>query len=245
LHFATSELQFASGALSCGKKNNDFFAIVTACALLNIRNGKTLHRANAPSKEVPMGRNIFLMGATVVLLGSAGGCATSKPNPAVAPANSNASETPAPAPAKTPQDAVPQPAPGQAVLATKSVALDAPSIEVGRIHFDFDSTTIRTDARPILENVAAQLKVRPGVALTVEGHCDDRGTTEYNLALGERRAQAVVKYLAQMGVSAERLTTISFGEARPLATGDDEEAWAQNRRGELIPKGQSPASGPQ
>lgn len=104
----------------------------------------------------------------------------------------------------------------------------------GNVHFDFDKSFIREDAKPILEAVAAHMKGHPGATLLIEGHCDERGTAEYNLALGERRANSAAKYLENLGVEAKRLSTISYGEERPEDPGHDEEAWAKNRRAVFV-----------
>jgi len=100
-----------------------------------------------------------------------------------------------------------------------------------RIFFDLNKYKIRADAQKILQAQAKWLKQRSSLSITVEGHCDERGTREYNLALGERRANAVKDYLVALGVSASRIMTISYGEERPVALGHNESAWAQNRRG--------------
>jgi peptidoglycan-associated lipoprotein len=100
-----------------------------------------------------------------------------------------------------------------------------------RVFFDLDKYKIRADAQKILQAQANWLKQRPNLDITIEGHCDERGTREYNLALGERRANAVKDYLVALGVSASRIMTISYGEERPVALGHNESAWAQNRRG--------------
>jgi len=98
-----------------------------------------------------------------------------------------------------------------------------------RVFFDFNSSSIRDDAQTTLGKQAAWLAKYPSVTLQIAGNCDDRGTEEYNLALGNRRAHAAKEYLVAKGVSASRLTTISYGKDRPTALGDDEQAWAQNR----------------
>lgn len=100
-----------------------------------------------------------------------------------------------------------------------------------RVFFGLDSTDLSAEARATLEKQAAWLKQYANVAITVEGHADERGTREYNLALGERRAQSVKNYLVSLGVPAERLNTISYGKERPAVMGSDEEAWSRNRRG--------------
>jgi len=98
------------------------------------------------------------------------------------------------------------------------------------IHFDFDKSFIRNDAKPILEKVAAYMKKNPDAKLQIEGHCDERGTSEYNMALGQRRADSARKYLANLGVAGSRLSTISYGEEKPADPGHNEAAWAKNRR---------------
>ena len=101
------------------------------------------------------------------------------------------------------------------------------------IHFDFDKSEVKADAKPILEAIAMDLKANPSKYLLVEGHCDERGTNEYNLALGERRALSTREYLVNLGVGADMIVTISYGEERPLELGHDEAAWAVNRRAEF------------
>ena len=100
-----------------------------------------------------------------------------------------------------------------------------------RVFFDFDKSNLRPDARATLGKWVAFLKKYPNDRLTIEGHCDERGTREYNLALGERRATAVKNFLVAEGVAAARLKTISYGKERPAVLGHNEAAWAQNRRG--------------
>lgn len=102
-----------------------------------------------------------------------------------------------------------------------------------RIYFAYDQHTLSDQARTILAGNAAWLKANPGQKVVIEGHCDERGSDEYNLALGERRALATHAYLVSLGVDAGRLSTISYGEERPLVSGKGEEAWAQNRRAEF------------
>ncbi|MGD9538024.1 MAG: peptidoglycan-associated lipoprotein Pal [Alphaproteobacteria bacterium] len=99
-----------------------------------------------------------------------------------------------------------------------------------RVFFDFDSSVLSPRARQTLEAQAAWLNRYPNVRFMIEGHCDERGTREYNLALGERRAAAAANYLIALGVDASRISTISYGKERPYALGSDEDSWAQNRR---------------
>ncbi len=98
------------------------------------------------------------------------------------------------------------------------------------IHFEFDSSTLTTEAQLILKKKAEWLQNNPEAMSTIEGHCDDRGTNEYNLALGDRRATSAKTFLVDLGISASRLTTLSYGEERPLALEKNEDAWAKNRR---------------
>lgn len=102
------------------------------------------------------------------------------------------------------------------------------------IHFDFDKFNLKPEDREILRQHADWLLEHLNFEIVVEGHCDDRGTIEYNLALGERRSVSAVKYLVNLGVDRERLTTISYGEELPLDPGHNEEAWAKNRRAHFV-----------
>ncbi len=99
-----------------------------------------------------------------------------------------------------------------------------------RVFFAVDSSTLSADAQHTLEKQVEWLKQYPSVNVTVEGHCDERGTREYNLALGDRRATAAKNYLVSLGVTGDRISTISYGKERPAVIGDDESAWSQNRR---------------
>lgn len=103
-----------------------------------------------------------------------------------------------------------------------------------RVNFDYDQSDLTPAALQILNQKLAILRASPQVQLRIEGHCDERGSNEYNLALGNRRAQAVVDFFVQNGIAAGRLTVTSFGEERPLVNRSDETAWAQNRRDEFI-----------
>ncbi len=103
-----------------------------------------------------------------------------------------------------------------------------------RVYFDFDSSTISSESRAIIEAHAADMRARRGASVALEGHCDERGTREYNLALGERRAQAVARLFRALGVAANRITTVSYGEEKPVALEHNEAAWRQNRRVEII-----------
>lgn len=104
-----------------------------------------------------------------------------------------------------------------------------------RIHFDFDKADIKQEYVPVLKANAEWLKANK-TNIVVQGHCDERGTNEYNIALGDRRAHAAKKYLTNLGIAKERLSTISYGEERPMATCHDESCWWQNRRAEFVKK---------
>jgi peptidoglycan-associated lipoprotein len=102
------------------------------------------------------------------------------------------------------------------------------------IRFDFDKYDIRPGDAEILKTNAAVLKKYPGLKIQIEGHCDERGTNEYNLALGERRASSTKKYLNSLGIGTDRISTISYGEEKPLDPAHNEEAWAKNRRANFL-----------
>ncbi len=99
-----------------------------------------------------------------------------------------------------------------------------------RVFYGYDSASLSAEAQHTLERQAAWLKQYNNISVTVEGHCDERGTREYNLALGERRAAAAKKYLIGLGIASNRISTISYGKERPAVIGSDESAWGQNRR---------------
>mgnify|MGYP001221880017 CR=1 FL=1 len=100
-----------------------------------------------------------------------------------------------------------------------------------RVLFEYDSSDLTPEARSTLERQAAWLKRYSNVSVTVEGHCDERGTREYNLALGDRRATAVSNFLVALGINSTRIMTISYGKEKPVALGSNDTAWSQNRRG--------------
>ena len=108
-------------------------------------------------------------------------------------------------------------------------------VNVGdRVYFDYDKSDLSGESQDTVEKLVAWMQTHPDVTLTLEGHADERGTREYNLALGERRANAVRSYMVALGVPDSRLTTISFGKERPAVLGSNEAAWAQNRRGVFV-----------
>ncbi|HEY7745352.1 MAG TPA: peptidoglycan-associated lipoprotein Pal, partial [Desulfuromonadales bacterium] len=160
----------------------------------------------------------------------AAGCAKKPAPEAVAP-------TPPPAVEKPVVSEMPaQPVPGlqeQAVTEMPVAPELATVAGLQRIQFAYDQHTLSDQAREILAGNASWMQANPGAKVVIEGHCDERGSDEYNLALGERRAQAAQSYLVSLGIDSGRLSTISYGEERPLAPGQAEEAWAQNRRAEF------------
>ena len=108
-------------------------------------------------------------------------------------------------------------------------------VNVGdRVFFDYDSSELDSDAKELLQDQVAWLKQYSDVSVIIEGHCDERGTREYNLALGEKRAQSVKNYIINLGISADRVSTISYGKERPAVVGSNDGAWAQNRRSVTI-----------
>jgi peptidoglycan-associated lipoprotein len=106
--------------------------------------------------------------------------------------------------------------------------------EFANIYFDFDKAIIKEDSKGVLKQHADWLKANNAVNVTIAGNCDERGTAEYNLALGQRRATAAAKYLINLGVTKNRIKTVSYGKERPLDPGHNEEAWAKNRRDEFV-----------
>jgi peptidoglycan-associated lipoprotein len=113
----------------------------------------------------------------------------------------------------------------------EEVNLEAP---LNMIHFDYDRYFIREDAKPVLETDAAWLKKFRSAKVLIEGHCDERGTEEYNLALGEKRAKSTFDHLVSLGISPERMKIISYGKSQPLDPGHNEVAWQKNRRAQFL-----------
>ncbi len=133
-----------------------------------------------------------------------------------------------------PRAAAPPPAPAPEAKAPEPKPEIKPAAELKDVFFDFDKAELRPDARQALDANIEMLKSNGQIRITVEGHCDERGTNEYNIALGERRARAVRDYLVAGGIDAKRITTISYGEERPFVQGHDESAWKWNRRGHFV-----------
>jgi peptidoglycan-associated lipoprotein len=149
-------------------------------------------------------------------------------------------EASAPAPVETPVKEAPAPV----AIAPVAPPAEAPGVAVTEekpsqfadVSFDFDKSEVKGDGRKTCQIVADYLKKNPKAKLQIEGHCDERGTAEYNMALGERRATAVMTYLVSLGVPKAVLSTVSFGKEKPLDPGHNEGAWAKNRRAHFVLK---------
>jgi peptidoglycan-associated lipoprotein len=190
--------------------------------------------------------------ATIVLALFLGACAkrpvvpaVSAPAPAAPPPVVVAPPPPkpAPAPAPPPPPVVVAPAPPPPTAAPAPPPPPPPPPKeftsnpgVKTIHFDFDKSDIRPGDAKILDSNAAWLKDNPNYLVLIEGHTDERGTNEYNLALGDRRAKAAMNYLVAQGVRADRISVISYGEERPLCKEQTEACWARNRRDDFLVK---------
>jgi len=148
--------------------------------------------------------------------------------------------TPPPTPTPPPQPApvaTPAPAPAPAPVRETPPAETRPTVEPVSIYFDFDSSTISDAARSTLQSFYESVQKGPAVRVRIEGNCDERGTAEYNLALGQRRADAAKKYLVNLGMDGSRIRTVSNGKEKPRAQGHDEDAWRENRRDDVQPEG--------
>jgi len=146
----------------------------------------------------------------------------------IAPAPPTTSATPAVA------DAVPSPLDGDLLTANEHAYRTG---LLGDVYFDYDDADLRGEARERLAANARFLAEHPEFEVTIEGHCDERGTNDYNLALGERRARSADDYLVSLGLEAGRLSTLSYGEERPLCTGSEEGCWSRNRRAHFVLSG--------
>ena len=167
--------------------------------------------------------SLVLLILIAVVLGSCGKQATK-----VSEVSRESVEPEIPKVEKSKAPAAPEP------IQEKEKAAPKVAINFRNVNFDFDKYELRADARDILAGHAQVLKENPDIKLTIEGHCDERGTIEYNLALGERRANAVKNYLINYGINPKRLSTISYGKERPLDPRSNEEAWAKNRRAAFV-----------
>jgi len=165
---------------------------------------------------------------TSLALALMAGCASqstqeSEPAPAPAPAVSSARATPQP----TPATAAPRGTPG---YSTRTASMP----QARSVYYEYDKSEIKADGVKTIDAHAQYLREHPEVKVKVEGNADERGSAEYNLALGQRRADAVSKRMAILGVSSERIETVSFGKEKPKASGHDEQAWSENRRSDIV-----------
>ena len=131
------------------------------------------------------------------------------------------------------QKATEEPITASSGMAADSTAGEDVGFSSDAIYFAFDDFTLSTEAQDRLNALSNEMKSSGSAVVQIEGHCDERGSIEYNLALGERRAESVKSYLVRLGVDANRVTTISYGEERPAAMGHDEGSWSKNRRAEF------------
>ncbi len=175
-------------------------------------------------------------GLAALLAGLGAGCAM-PPKPTPPPP---AAETPAPAPAPVAAPApAPAPEPVPAPVAAAPKEPEKPPMRVlhlDNVYFPYGKAELRKPARDLLKQAVDQLLAEPDTKIEIAGHCDERGSDEYNMDLGWKRAYAVRDYMVRMGVATERLFPISYGRARPAVSGSGEDAWSKNRRGELAPR---------
>ncbi|HET7452703.1 MAG TPA: peptidoglycan-associated lipoprotein Pal [Thermoanaerobaculia bacterium] len=179
-----------------------------------------------------MGRGPQIALAGIFTLGLVAlGCSHKAPNTVGKAAPPPASEGAAPTPAATPASAAP--AQDTSILSQDIATLNSRGY-LKDAYFDFDRATLRTDARTALAQDARWLAKYPSIQVVVEGHCDDRGTEEYNLALGDKRDGSVKEYLAELGVPESRIHTVSYGKDRPFCSENSEQCWQANRRGHFV-----------
>lgn len=170
---------------------------------------------------------------TVLAVAACGGKPAPE-EPAPQPAPTQPAPTPVPAPTPPAPTPAPAPAPAEDPAAVAARTTAAVLAEVGAVvHFDFDKWDIRPEDRSILDRKAAILGANGGLRIRISGHADERGSDEYNLALGNRRAAAVKTYLGNKGIDASRVEVVSYGEERPASMGHDESSWFENRRAEF------------
>jgi peptidoglycan-associated lipoprotein len=181
--------------------------------------------------------SLWVPGLAVILV-AASATACHHRSPVVRPSlTSAAAPVPTPRPVSTTRSAAPpapRPLTEEEIFARESLDQLNGDRPLGDAFFDYDSATIKPEGQASLAKDAAWLSRWKTTKVTVSGHCDERGTAEYNLALGERRADAVKAYLQSLGVSSDRITTVSYGKERPFCTGDSEQCWSQNRRGHFL-----------
>jgi peptidoglycan-associated lipoprotein len=144
-------------------------------------------------------------------------------------------------PPVTAAEPAPAPAPTPAVAPAPPAPVD---VKVEPVYFDYDKAELKPAGQEFLSQFGALLAKHPELHVRIEGNCDERGTAQYNIALGSRRAEAAKSYLVRMGAKTDQITTVSYGKERPLAKGHDEHAWRQNRRDDLVPDQKSVSADP-
>jgi peptidoglycan-associated lipoprotein len=171
--------------------------------------------------------------AFVAAVALAAGCSSKPKASSASAAGSSAPSAPAPTPVE----------PADVVVTPEGSAPDAGSVTVEDLNrrgylkdvfFDLDRAEVRGDQREVLDQNGAWLRKRTEVKIIIEGHCDERGTAQYNMALGERRAQTVTDYLVALGIAPSRIQVMSYGKERPFSHGHDDSSWAQNRRAHFV-----------
>ena len=183
------------------------------------------------ARRVPSGALVMSLICLALLLT---GCPKRPMVPQVAaPAPTPPAAATAPAPAPLPPAATPVPAPTPPPAAADEYK---PNPALKTVYFDFDKSGIRPAGAKILDASVGWLKTNPDQLVLIEGHCDERGTNEYNLALGERRAKAALGYLVSKGIDAERVTIVSFGKEKPVCSEHTEACWSRNRRDDFLTK---------
>ena len=186
--------------------------------------------------------NRLALSAVVVLGLALPGCRSSQPPPPAPPAPPPVvPQTPPPAPPPATPDVAPQLDEYDRLLQMSSDQIERMGL-LGDIHFDFNSSDLREGDRQTLSQNAEVLKRFDFLRISIQGHCDERGSVEYNLALGERRARAAYDYLVSLGIAADRLKTVSYGKEIPLCTESNETCWARNRRDHFEVTGKSQGS---
>jgi peptidoglycan-associated lipoprotein len=187
--------------------------------------------------------SLILMGLGVALCAACGGNPEAEATPApqanadsiAAAERARADSEAAEASRRAQQEAerIAQQRAADSAAAVAAAAAEVRNMLASMIHFDFDRATLRADDMSALDQKVAILTANPDLRIRISGHCDERGSDEYNLALGNRRGTAAKEYLVSHGIDASRIETASFGEERPVAMGHDEDSWAQNRRDEF------------
>ncbi len=166
----------------------------------------------------------IVLAGLVLALALSAGCASRKQ------VSTTQAAPPPPPPVETKPETPPPPPPAPEEKAPEA------KLELQDAFFDFDDFSLRTDAKAALDADGKYLEKSSGVNVIIEGHCDERGSVEYNLALGEKRARAAKDYLVSFGIKTGRITTISYGKERPFDPGHDEAAWSKNRRAHFVAK---------